>query len=270
MKRIVLCADDFGQAQHISSGILDLVKLGRLSAVSCMVNTPVWPEHAAWIKPFHDRIDLGLHFNLTEGRPLSAVFRAAYGEVFPGLSRLLSKAFLGKLAQTTVEAECHAQIDNFAAAMGFLPQFIDGHQHVHQFPIVRQALIGVYKQRLRMTGAYVRLINVERGLMLKPWIIYLTGTRGLRRLLDKNKIPYNQSFAGIYEFSLLGHYARSFSRFLAQSRDGGIIMCHPGYFADTAKDGIAKARFEEFQYLSSEQFLAACAQQKVTLERFNC
>lgn len=39
-KTIVLCADDFGLDPGVSEGILKLAHMGRLSAVSCMVNMP--------------------------------------------------------------------------------------------------------------------------------------------------------------------------------------------------------------------------------------
>jgi len=268
MKRIVLCADDFGQALHISSGILELVKQGRLSAVSCMVNSPDWPDHAARLLPFREQIDIGLHLNLTEGKPLALAFQKAHGNSFSALPKLLQKAFLGRLDRQALVAEFHAQIDKFAAEMGFLPQFIDGHQHVHQFPGVREALIEVYQARLR-GHAYVRLVNVQRNLELKRWIIYLTGTAALQRLLHLHKIPHNQSFAGIYEFSLSGQYKRLFPLFLKQSADQGMIMCHPGHLAE-AGDNIAKARFEEFQYFTSEQFLTDCSQQQAAIQRFSC
>ena len=270
MKRIVLCADDFGQAQHISAGIVELVKLKRLSAVSCMVNTSEWPQQARWLLPFAEQIDIGLHFNLTEGSPLSADFKAMYGEVFPGLPKLLKKAFLRGLSQRAIATEYHAQIDQFEAQAGCLPHFIDGHQHTHQFPVVREALIEVYEKRLRTANTYVRLVTMQRNLALKRWIIYLSGTSALRRLLDKHKILHNQSFAGIYEFTDLGRYSELFPQFLRESRDQGIIMCHPAHQVESTSDSIAKARFEEFTYLASEQFLVDCERQKVAIQRFFC
>jgi predicted glycoside hydrolase/deacetylase ChbG (UPF0249 family) len=63
-KRIVLCADDYGQAPAISQGIIELLNQSRLSATSCMVNMPDWPVSAKELLPFINYVDLGLHFNL--------------------------------------------------------------------------------------------------------------------------------------------------------------------------------------------------------------
>ena len=157
-KRIVLCADDYGQAPTISAAILDLVQKERLTAVSCMVNSPFWQEHAALLLPFRAKIDVGLHFNLTEGRPLSAAFRAKMGDTFPSLLHLMGKSWWRRLNQAVIQAELRAQLDAFVNAMGELPDFLDGHQHVHQFPIIRAALVAVYADYFKAKRPYVRLV----------------------------------------------------------------------------------------------------------------
>jgi predicted glycoside hydrolase/deacetylase ChbG (UPF0249 family) len=148
MKRIVLCADDYGQAPAINAGILALVARKRLSAVSCMVNTPYWNQAARELLPYQANLDIGLHFNLTEGAPLSAEYQAKYGDKFFGLSKTMLKAFLLQLDSRVIAAECLAQIDAFVAATGFLPHFIDGHQHVQHLPVVRRALLNVSVKKL--------------------------------------------------------------------------------------------------------------------------
>lgn len=273
-KSIVLCADDYGQAPAISQGIIDLIQSGRLSATSCMVNASFWPEHSQWLVPHQAQVDIGLHFNLTEGKAVSKAYIATYGESLFSLSSLMRRACLHQLDGTAIEAECHAQIDQFEQAMGRLPNFIDGHQHVHQFPVIRTALLKVYEQRLRGQNAYIRLVNEKikiTGVIqdFKKIIIHALGTKALKQLLDTHKIPYNQTFAGIYSFSQAGHYQQLFPRFLAEIDDGGLIMCHPGLASSAdAKDSIAQARYEEYQYFASNQFLADCEQEKVVIRRF--
>ncbi|VVC75707.1 Carbohydrate deacetylase [Aquicella siphonis] len=271
-KRIVLCADDYGQAPEVSQGIINLLRAGRLSAVSCMVNTPYWVEHAQWLRPFAGVADLGLHVNLTEGRALSSEYVKKHGEEFQPLSRVLCSALLRQLDRRAIEAECHAQIDRFQEAAGMLPQFLDGHQHVHQFPIVRDVVVQVYHQRLRLQKTYIRLVNEplkfrDVFLAFKKVIIRLSGTRAFNKLLESNYIPYNQSFAGIYDFRRVGAYPRLFVEFLQSVQDGGLIMCHPGLYAPESQDLIASARYAEYQYLSGDRFPEDCRRQDVALVR---
>lgn len=257
-KCIVLCADDYGQAPAISQGILTLLQGQRLSAVSCMVTSPDWPEQARWLAPYQSQVDIGLHFNLTNET---------------SLSRLMLKSILRQLNFKALVAQLHAQIDLFTQATGYLPQFIDGHQHVHQFPVIRDALIKVYQQRFPERLAYIRLVNPVwkwTGVVnnIKKVIIHAMGTKKLTNLLTQHHIPHNHSFSGIYSFREANHYAKFFPTFLAEIDQQGIIMCHPGLLAPASEDPITEARYAEYTYFMSDQFITDCQAQKAAITPF--
>lgn len=269
-KRIVLCADDYGQAPAISEGILSLIVLARLSATSCMVNSPFWRIAGPKLLPHEKAIDIGLHFNLTEGKALSQTLKDAQGEALLPLSTIMRQAFLRRLNKAAIEAEWHAQLDEFEGVLGRLPDFIDGHQHVHQFPVVREALISVYLSRLQQAKPYVRFVNAR---LLPAWdlkkiLIYFSGAPALKDLLKAHHIPYNQTFSGIYAFKNAQEYGLNFPHFLKEVGDKGLIMCHPGLASKDPTDAISKARFEEYQYLAGTQFLADCQLAGVKITRF--
>ena len=270
-KRIVLCADDYGQAPAISKGIVSLIKYGRLSATSCMVNAPYWPEHSKWLIPLTSFAGLGLHFNLTHGKPLSKAFINLYGENFPTLSSLLVKAYTGRLDKNVIAAEFEAQIDSFEEGVGSLPDFVDGHQHVHQFPVIRDAFVDVYKRRMENEAPYVRWVNEKIYPSdflnnFKKIIIRVAGSKSFKALLEENHIPHNETFAGIYPFGqAVKHYREWFLKFINASQDGAIVMCHPSLAASDSEDPIAAARFAEYQYLFGTHFLQDCYLNGVTL-----
>lgn len=269
MKAIVLCADDYGQAPSISEGILALLADKRISAASCMVNTESWPEYASKVIAFQHDADIGLHFNLTHGEPLSTEFKAKYKE-FSNLSTLIGKAYVGRLDKEVIAAELNAQLDAFSKAIGTLPRFLDGHQHVHQLPIIRDVMIETYNARLKQSKAYIRVVNMHLSpfdLLSKKTLIYLTGSRQLKQLLEQNKIPHNHSFSGIYNFANAKQYHEHFRKFLREIESGGLIMCHPGK-ESSGDDEIAEARFLEFNYFLSEQFQQDCADYKTIVRKF--
>lgn len=270
-KVIVLCADDYGQAPSISTAILDLLGDDRLSATSCLVNFPDWLEQAKALLAFEKYKDIGLHFSLTEGQPLSRAYRTLHGDKFFSLPVLLKKAFLGEINKAIIASELNDQIDHFKAGTGFLPHYIDGHQHIHQFPIIRDAIVKVFKERFPAT-AYIRLVqthyqwrDVDNN--LKNLIIYLSGCRPFSRLLHQSGIKHNTSFAGIYPFSRAHKYPEWFAKFLHKIGEGGIIMCHPGK-SSKAQDPIAVAREQEYKYLTSDRFIFDCKANGVRLGRF--
>ncbi|EKD73684.1 MAG: hypothetical protein ACD_45C00218G0001 [uncultured bacterium] len=273
MKTIILCADDYGQNQAISQAIIALLKKKHLSATSCMTTSVFWPVHAAWLGDFTDQADIGLHFNLTEGKPLSQALIQSHG--FMSLSKLLIRAYGRALDAVAIEAELHAQLDHFERAMGCLPAFIDGHQHVHQLPVIRQVFLKVYRARLRQHPIYVRCVYEQQAFLhvknrydCKNIIIQLLGAKACKKELVKQQIPHNSSFSGIYSFVDAIHYAHIFPLFLAKIKTEGMIMCHPGLANQTDPDVIAKARFYEYQYLESEQFVRDCHAASVVLGRF--
>ena len=143
MLRFALCADDYALTPGVSRGILELVEAGRLSAVSVLVTAPKWPQAAGELKPFASAADIGLHLNLTLGAPLGALPGLAPANQFPALGLLVRSALLGRLPLAEIAAEIARQIDSFAQYLGRLPDFIDGHQHVHALPGVRDALLQV-------------------------------------------------------------------------------------------------------------------------------
>lgn len=263
IKHIVICADDYGQNLAISQAIIDLISKERISATSCMTTSKDWIQHASWLVPYQDKIMMGLHFNLTEGQPLTSGFN------FLSLYHLIIKSTLRRLDQQAIEKECHAQIDQFVTAVGQLPDFIDGHQHIHQFPIIRDAVLNVYEQRLRKQGAYLRSVYEpsfpRQGAFLKKWVLQLTGA-AFKECLVKEGIPHNTSFSGIYPFASAKKYAHYFPHFLHKIKEGGLIMCHPGLQQDsTANDPIAFSRFKEYQYFMSEKYIQACFAAQVRL-----
>src|SRR5919112_15611 len=84
-RSVVLCADDFGLADGVSRGIVELAAMGRLSATGAMTNMPGWRRAAADLTPLEGQIAVGLHLNLTTGSPLGPMPQVAPSGLFPAL-----------------------------------------------------------------------------------------------------------------------------------------------------------------------------------------
>lgn len=254
-KRIILCADDYGQNKAISQAILELLAKKSLSAVSCLVSTKDWRIQADLLKPYINHVDIGLHFNLTFEKPNS-------------LSHLLLRAYTGALSKKFISNELNAQLDQFIEVMERTPDFIDGHQHVHTFPIIRDVLIDVYKKR--GLQCYVRSTSANRKFFsLKKWFIQSQLANAFKKCLIANNIPHNSTFSGIYDFSI-SNYRELFLHFLTEIEDRGIIMCHPGFENQSSDiDEIKDARFQEWIYFRSEHFQKDCNIHKILLTRFS-
>ena len=147
MARFVLTADDYAMTPAVTRGILACLEAGRITATGAMTNRPHWKSFAPQLGAFEGKADLGLHFNLTCGVPLTAMPRLAPGGELPKLPDILRAGSLRRLPLAEVAGELEAQLSAFEDAMGRMPDFIDGHQHVHAMPGVRRALGLLFSQR---------------------------------------------------------------------------------------------------------------------------
>jgi len=258
-----VCADDVGLVDGVAQSVVALAAAGRLSAASCVTNGPHWGAAAALLASSRPPIDLGLHFNLSEGVPLSAALRAHWATL-PGLAPLLARAHLRALPLAAIGAELAAQVDAFAAALGRAPDFVDGHQHVHALPGVRRIVLDAvvaWPQApwVRSTG---RVLGP--GTAFKRWVIEASGGRALERDLVARGVAHNRALLGAYDFA--ADYRPLMQAWLAEApADGGLLFCHPRSDAGATSDPIAAARIREAAYLASDEFRADLAAADVTV-----
>ena len=154
---IWLCADDYGISPAVNKAIRDLVMQGRLNATTVMVVAPSGgrPEAASldMLNAGAKRVAIGLHVTLTGAfRPISAGFRPTRSGTFLSLEEMFARGALRLLNRKTIATEIAAQVDAFVALFGRTPDFVDGHQHVHLFPRVREVCSMWSSRRLRTPG----------------------------------------------------------------------------------------------------------------------
>jgi predicted glycoside hydrolase/deacetylase ChbG (UPF0249 family) len=68
--KIIINADDFGYSDSINRGIIDSFKNGLISTTTIMINMP-YAKEALELWKENKKLGLGLHINLTEGKPIS-------------------------------------------------------------------------------------------------------------------------------------------------------------------------------------------------------
>lgn len=259
---VVLCADDFGLAEGVSRGILELAEAGRLSATGAMTNRPDWRRFAPALRPFSGLIGVGLHLNLTAAAPLGAMPGLAPGGTFPALGNLMRAAFAGRVPVREVRGEIERQLDAFEDALGASPTFVDGHQHVHVLPGIRSALLAVLEARglqgrvwLRDPGDRIAAI-LRRGVSVRKAFAVAALAAGFRRSARAAGFETNEGFSGFSPFQAGTPPERVFAQALAALGPRPVVMAHPGYpdAALRALDPVAESREQELAYLRSAAF----------------
>ena len=264
---------------HIDAAILQLAHTGRISAISCMTSSENWPQAAQKLLPLIGKVDIGLHFNLTEAPLLCSDQKAR------SFSSLALTTHLHALSKDATAKELAAQWQSFIDQLQIRPDFIDGHQHIHALPQVRHVVLQHLNRHDPEKTSYLRIparmsISESIGGSWRQFVLTLLGAAKLRREVEQSARPHNSSFAGMYDFKEKD-YQSVMRRALKKTQAGGIILCHPAMLlSDLEKidpaeqapqlpyltatynhpnDPIASARLREWKYLKSKQFTEDCA-----------
>ncbi len=146
-RRLIVNADDFGLASSVSQGIIEAHQAGHVTSTTLMVNTPGTDE-AVGLAEANQRLGVGLHFNLTEGQPLTDATSLvdARGNFLLRRS-LLRRSALGRIDPADVVGELEAQLDRFSE-FGIELTHLDSHEHVHMAPTLFRAMEPVLRDRV--------------------------------------------------------------------------------------------------------------------------
>jgi predicted glycoside hydrolase/deacetylase ChbG (UPF0249 family) len=271
----ILCADDYGLTPGINAAILDLCARDRLSAVSALVAAPAWREGATPLRAAGTRIEVGLHLAFTEFPPLAGASSLAPSGKPRGQAGLMAAAMMRRLVPANIAREIERQIAVFADAMGRLPDFVDGHQHVHQFPGIARAVTDALAARAPAWRPWLRVCTDSfgairrRGQGLTAAVSAAAMGRPLRRMAHALGIPVNDGISGFYDVHKAASYAGIFPRFLRAMGPRHLVVCHPGYCADDERRAPWMAcREHEFAFLAGPGFVDLCASADVRVATF--
>lgn len=238
-KRLIVNADDLGLSEQVNRGIFDAHHNGIVTSATLMVTMP-GVEHAL-ANLAGSRLDVGLHIDLSWGRPVSppAEIPSLVDESgrFIGKKRLMSGLFLRKIRPQDVAREISAQASRFRQT-GLALFHVDVHQHFHGFPVVMQALAGVAS---RERIPFIRLVN--ESVWTKPVyaMIYLMFR------LAKHHFPGSARAADHFLGLALTDRLNE-TTLLPQLRTikPGLteLMCHPGYH-DPLLTGVSRLQSRE-------------------------
>ncbi len=233
---MIICADDYGLRKDIDRAILELCKARRLSAVSCMTLLERCNSASmAHLVALASSVEIGLHLCFThEEQPLSGDAKFGSGK-FPTYSQLLRQALFRTVNPREIADEIAQQYEIFRDKSGRRPDFIDGHLHTHQLPVIRQALVKfvlklppLERPYIRNTRMDMRTLRENKLPRFKAGLISWFGSRMAKRLREAGLVS-NDGFAGVYDFKMSSNYPWYFPGFMQCLRKpSGILVVHPG------------------------------------------
>jgi predicted glycoside hydrolase/deacetylase ChbG (UPF0249 family) len=135
-QRLIITADDFGLCKSVNQAIEECLAAGTVRATCVMANMPAH-EAAHFLRKRYPQSSIGIHWNVTQGRPVlsadkvpSLVDREGR---FYASSELRRRWWSGRVRRDELQAELRAQFERLSELIGF-PDFWNTHQNVHVFP----------------------------------------------------------------------------------------------------------------------------------------
>ncbi len=214
---IVINADDLGYSGPVNRAILHCFRQGLIQSASLMTGMPATSEAIAMFKDSGFGSSLGVHVNLTEGRPVTDFnIRKFLNEDGTWNKEVTTKSllFLGKRSRDAFYKEISAQI-RIAEDAGLIPSHINSHHHVHTQP----AFFPLFLK-----------LGLEKGYPLRIAQTYRSGSRlkGLYRGLINRRLQKEKAgFSGYFE--TLHSFIADADRITVGKVE---LMVHPVYSAD--------------------------------------
>jgi hopanoid biosynthesis associated protein HpnK len=272
MRRLIVNADDFGLTRGVSQAIVRAHQGGIVTSTSLLANGEAF-DLAVELARGEARLGVGIHLNLTEGKPVAK---------FPPASRLIDsggsfrsrplglgrKIILRQVKLSEVEKEMRAQIEKVLKT-GLRADHLDSHKHIHLVPLVfdlttrlaREYRIGWIRcpgeSRAGATclvpaGHSARWKIAKQRLVARGLAILASG--GRRRLREAG-LNAPDNLLGVAETGFL-------DKCCLEHLLGGLpsgtseIMCHPGHVdADLRRTPtrLLSEREAEFEALTSPE-----------------
>ena len=190
---IIANADDFGANSSVNKAISFCFKKGYINSASLLTNMPGFEEAVLMAKQNLFIVNLGVHINFAEGKPLTDVDKRLLTKQGDWNLDSIGKSvkFFQKSQLSNLAKEIHAQI-NKALDRNLDVTHLDSHYHLHTLPGLQKLFIEVAKQfnlKLRLAQTY------REGNYLKFWY-----RAYINRCISDNGLNYSKRFETVAHF----------------------------------------------------------------------
>ena len=171
---LITNADDFGISKSVTDAIIECHENGFLTSTTLMANMS-GTDYAIKMQKKYPKLGIGIHFNLTEGSPLTEhqkipLILNEKGEFKSNLEQRKNLIY-GRTKQKQVESELTSQIE-YLLDNGVELTHFDSHHHITGTPLAFNASSTVAKRfglrKARSTNINYRFTeDYQKGLALR-------------------------------------------------------------------------------------------------------
>jgi len=236
---LIINADDLGLWPSVDRGIFAAWATRVISDSTVFANTPDLAAILAHATA--ENLPVGVHLNLTHGKPLSDPAEIPALVTADGVF-MKRTAWMLPLPVTQVRLELFRQVERLLA-YGWRPSHLDSHHHIHTYPEVQSVVVELAQQH----GLPVRAVNEE-----------------IRQTLGDAGVATPDHFSMVF----YGEYASVETLMqLVEECPGGVleIMTHPGYVTPGLPSSYSEEREQELRVLSAPRWREYLTAQRIPL-----
>lgn len=247
MNKLIINADDFGLTEGCNKGIIKCMTEGVVTSSTLMINMPK-AKHAVYMAKENGITSLGIHLNLTCGKPVlpkdevqSLVDEDGY--FYNRIAKSIKNINL-KEAKNELEAQVNKFLDT-----GLKISHLDGHHHIQMYDGIKDIVIELCKK-------------------------YEVPMRHCNKIHRKYCIDKNVKTTDYFDMNFYGDNVTvdSLKDIINGYEDGTIeIMTHPSYIDEELKEisSYSINREKELEVLTNTEFIKWLEDRGIELISFN-
>ena len=227
--KIIVNADDYGHDRNRTEAIRECFRRGLVNRTTAMVNMPYFPVAIEGARQDGFVNKIGLHLNMTFGRPLTSNIRRS--RLFCNEDGFFNARFHFNMATRFFlpDFERRAVADEAVAQMQKYRDFnlnllhLDSHHHIHTDPAIARIVLPLAKGMGFKTVRMTRNIPFNLGFAKKVYKWYV------RSILHRSGLETTDYFGS-------NHDARTIADKFSCSEGSLEIMVHPLYCSSKDMD----------------------------------
>ncbi|MFH1830358.1 MAG: ChbG/HpnK family deacetylase [Pseudomonadota bacterium] len=270
-KFLIINADDFGMSMPVSKGILKAAGSDVVRSTSVMTNCESFSASIDELASSGINLDVGFHATLTWGRPISDPHKVPSlvnkeGK-FHSKASFLTRSFLGMISKKEVYEELRVQCKRLKERVPTISH-IDGHHHVHTYPLVRSAVERIARE------FKIPFVRAPREGMWSP--LSWSGAKRLAIAMLPSSSPLYWRMRGFRTADHFGGFGLGESekfkdrwmKVFERIPEGvSEIMVHPGY--SSSENDSYKGREKEIEWLVDEKLVNAARKSGISFTSFD-
>lgn len=241
--KIIFNADDFGYSRAVNYGVIDAFKVGVLRQATLLTNGKGF-DHAINLAKENPTLSLGVHLNLTLGKPLIDGHKTLIGEDGAFLKQNVLWEKVSSIDLNEVEKEWECQI-NKAINSGAEITSLDSHHFVNEIP-------GLYEVSVKLAEKHGLAMRLNKS---KP-------QQGILTTDDFTNFFYGENVA-----------LEKLIEYIDSKKNEDIVlefMTHPGYADNQLLKGSSynQQRVNEVEILTSNLLKEYLKENNIELTNF--